>query len=600
MEFIDQEKKFKNIVNKVSVYVEYSNAQTFDQLNKLDDIVAIDFNNGFGIVFTPIEKIALIDSYIKNRVYEEAPAIYTLTAISPQDAAGALVYHNNPYIPLSGKGVIVGIVDTGIDYLNEEFIREDDTTKIIRIWDQSIESEEVVYGLMFGTEYTEKEINEAIRVKKSGGDPYSIVPSKDEIGHGTAMAGIVGGIGKNQELKGMAPDCQIAMVKMQEATKAQLEFSGVTTEGRGRYGTGTVLTAVRYLERLANEVGKPVVIFIPVGTTVGAHDGTSNLEVYIDEISKTLGIVVVADTGNQGDADTHVEGRIEKTGQSIPIELRIGENQKTIDFKIWFSIPDRVSLDVISPSGERWGGIPAKFNQKYSGKFIYEGTFMDIEYFIPEELTGEEVISIRARNLSPGLWKFILTGDYIVDGRYWSWLPQDKLLAPGTKFLSPSQYTTLAIPATAKSVIVAANYDQNNNGVISQSGRGFTRDGRIKPDIAGGGQNAIVAKPGGGTAVMSGGSVAGAVLAGTCVIMLQWGIVDKNDPRMYANKLRGYIVRGAKLRSGDQYPNENWGYGMLDIPGIFSAIRSTNLQARGNHYDEYDVGKLFISKPFDL
>ncbi|MBX7287750.1 S8 family peptidase [Clostridium chauvoei] len=600
MESTTQGKKFKNIANKVGVYVEYSNPQLFEKLNSLDDMIAIDFNNGFGVVFAPVEKISEIDAYIKNKVYEEAPAIYTLTSISPQDAAGALVYHNNPYIPLSGKGIIVGLVDTGIDYLNEEFIREDDTTKIIRIWDQNIESGELVYGLRFGTEYKEEQINEAIKLKRSGGDPYTIVPSKDEIGHGTAISGLIGAIGKDPKLKGMAPDCNIVMVKMQEATKAQLEFSGVTTEGRGRYGTGTVLTAVRYLERVANELGKPMVIFIPVGTTVGAHDGTSNLEVYIDEISKTLGIIVVSDTGNQGNADTHVEGRIEKTGQSVPIELKIGDNQKTIDFKIWFSIPDRVSMTIISPTGEKWGEISAKFKQKYTGKFIYEGTFMEIEYFLPDELTGEEVISVRARDLKLGIWTFILTGTYIIDGRYWSWLPQDKLLAPGTRFLSPSQYTTLAIPSTAKSVIVAAYYDQSNNGVVSQSGRGFTRDGRIKPDIAAGGEGALVLKPGGGTAVMSGGSVGGAILAGTCAIMLQWGIVDKNDPRMYANKLRGYIVRGAKLRSGDIYPNQNWGYGMLDIPGIFSAIRSNDSRSIESKYDEYTVGNLFISKPFDL
>ena len=135
--------------------------------------------------------------YINNYIFELTPQIFTLNDITPLEASNAEYYHNNPYISLDGRGVILGVIDTGIDYLNTEFQKEDDTTRILRIWDQTIQSGKEVYGLKLGTEYTEEQINEAIKLKNSGGDPYSIVPSKDINGHGTMVTGLAAARGKN-------------------------------------------------------------------------------------------------------------------------------------------------------------------------------------------------------------------------------------------------------------------------------------------------------------------------------------------------------------------------------------------------------------------
>ena len=251
------------------------------------------------------------------------------------------------------------------------------------------------------------------------------------------------------------------------------------------------------------------------------------------------------------------------------------------------------------PSGEVVDKIPVRLNKVENINFIYEGTKMRISYLYPDLVTGDEVISIEARGLKEGIWQFRLYGDYIVDGRYWSWLPQRSLLDQDTKFLSPSQYVTLTVPGTARTAIIPSFYNQVNNATVGQSGRGFTRDGRIKPDIAAGGINAIVTTPGGATKTISGSSVSTAVTTGCCAFILQWGIVNGNYPRLYSTEMRTYLIRGASMRAGDIYPNQQWGYGTLNMKGVFDAIRE-NLsggvtQTRFN--EEYKVGELFISKP---
>ena len=171
---------------------------------------------------------------------------------------------------------------------------------------------------------------------------------------------------------------------------------------------------------------------------------------------------------------------------------------------------------------------------------------MIINYTSPEQTTGDELINIQASNIREGIWKFRLTGEYIVNGNYYAWIPQRELLDADTKFLSPVEDTTLTIPSTASGAISVAYYNQNNNSVVGESGRGYTRDGRIKPEIAAGGVNALVVRPGGGTTTITGASVAGAVVAGGCALIFQWAIVDGNDPTLNSNQIKSYIIRGAR------------------------------------------------------
>ncbi|APF24994.1 S8 family peptidase [Clostridium butyricum] len=587
-----------------------------ENLRKINDNIkyasSVALTESFAIAILPFNKISELFPYVQEIVPILIPAVYTLSTLSPIESSGAEVFKNNPHFNLSGRDVLVGMIDTGIDYLNEEFMYEDNTTRIVRIWDQTIQGDKGIYGLKFGTEYLEDEINRAIRLHLSGGDPYTIVPSKDDYGHGTMSAGLIGGRGKNPDLLGAAPACKFAVVKLKEANKVTLSYAGVPLEKKAVYESVFTMSAVRYLGELAKELNMPLVIYLPLGTNTGGHDGTNELENILEAHGKKNGVVPVVGTGNQGDTQVHTESKFEKTGEVRSIEVKVGKNQMDLNFEIFFMKPDRVSIGIISPSGEILEKVDPKQSPLKNYKFLYEGTIVNINYFIPDETTGDEIIAIRMKNVIEGNWEFRLYGDYIVDGRYWSWLPQRELLDNDTRFFNPSQYTTLSIPGTSKGVITTAYYNQDNDSTVVASGRGYTRDGRIKPDIATGAVNALIIKPGGGTDIASGSSVATSILAGCCALILQWAIVDENMPNIRTQKMISYIIRGAKMRPGDMYPNKEWGYGMLNIQSIFDSLRSMckeNIRneriiykpyeevVQNTKKEEFEIGNLFFRIP---
>lgn len=581
----------------VFLLVEVTGESNLNDVLKIPGVSGVMIASNFAVIITPANKINEISNIILRIVNIEVSTILTLNAISPLEASGAPVFNNNPYLRLNGRGVLVGIIDTGIDYLNKEFQREDDTTRIVRIWDQTIQGDKDIYDLKYGTEYTEDQINQAISLQTSGGDPYSIVPSKDDIGHGTRLAGIIGGRGINPDLKGAAPDCQFVIVKLSRATKVELDAAVIDKTDVPSYTPWSALLALRYIIAVARELKRPVVVFEPLGSNMGSHIGNGIVEQSINNYSSQSGTVVVVPTGNQGNTDTHTEGIIESSGDIKDIEIRVGEKQKNLPIEIWVNKPNRVKLSIVSPSGEVIDNLEAKNTNNERIKFLYEGTEMIVNFTSPELSTGDSLIFIRAYNLKAGIWKFRLTGQYIVDSKYYAWIPQRELLDSETKFLNSVGYTTLTLSSTSSGAISVAYYNQDDNSVISESGRGYTRYGMIKPDIAAGGFNAIVTNPGGGTSVISGSSVAGAVVAGCCALILQWAVVDKNYPDIYAAQIKTYIISGAKGRPGDVYPNKEWGYGMFDMQGVFDRIRETYNPRSDEDYEEYRVNNLFIRMP---
>lgn len=596
-----------NDSNSVSILVQYSgDIKKEVEENPNANVYIID--NSYAILSIKIDYYDRVLNSLKSLVYIESDGIYTLNEISPVAASKAPLFHNNPFLTLNGKGVMVGIIDTGIDYLNAEFTREDDTTRVERIWDQTIESNQQ-NALLMGTVYTEDDINKAIKLKLSGGDPYTVVPSIDTIGHGTKMAGIIGARGKDKNLIGAAPDCTFVVVKLKESDPKFLDYF-LTQGSTPKYDGISILLALKYLYALSIELQKPLVIYIPLGSNIGAHDGTSVIEKYIDNFSIRRGVVAVTSTGNQGNEDIHTQGRLKNSNDSQLIELNIPKGQKGIFFNIYTKKPDIVTISIISPSGEVIEDISAKdskvelANAGVTYKFVFEGTEVNIIFFPFAVANGDGMIIIRATNLKPGIWQFRINGRYIVNGDYDAWLLQRELLAPETRFLKSVPYTTLTIPSTSKSIIATSYYNQNNNAIVSESGRGFTRDNRIKPIITAGGINALTTQPGGGTTTVSGGSVASAVTAGCIALLLQWGIVDKNDTKMFAVTVETYLIRGVSKRPGDIYPNEQWGYGMLNMEGVFVSLKGSggptmDVESYRSLWREgYYVGDLFIRNPY--
>ena len=524
--------------------------------------------------------------YVSN---VELNALYSPCETSPGNAAGADLFHTSPYLQLDGTGTIIGILDSGIDYLNEEFKNEDGTTRILAMLDQGGRRD-----------YSSEDINNAIKAKNQGLDPYSIVPLSDDQGHGTYMASVAGARGVNPDIIGVAPKCHFAIVKLaiaDERTKSEYAVVGDSPV----YTTVALILGMRYLYEVAVRYNMPMVILIPLGSNTGPKDGLSTTERFMDEISATRGITFVTPTGNQGDGENHASGELTNVGDVSEIELKVDSNQRNIWMEIWVKSPDKFTLSIVSPTGEIVQRVPPIPNRQTEVSFLYEGTRMIIEYLLPERQTGDERIIIKATNIKEGIWKFRLLGELVVTGRYDAYLVSRQLLAPETKFLRPDPYITLSTPSTATQAITVAAYNQSNNSVVGLSGRGYTRDGKIKPDIAAGGVNALVASVGGGTQTITGTSVAAAVTAGCCSLIYQWGIVEGNDPSLYSPKLKTYLIRGTEKRLGDTYPNREWGYGMLNLKGVFDNIRFLDSENRkrikSKDRDGYYVGSLFIRLP---
>lgn len=542
----------------------------------------------------------LID--VPSIIFIDPRRMFVLQDISPSNVDSINNIKINPYMNLTGRGVLIGMIDTGIDYLNQEFMREDDTSRILSIWDQSIQNSNDT-SVYIGETYSNDQINNAITAYRNNQDPYAIVPSKDDMNHGTKMAGIIGARGYNNQFKGIAHDSDFVVVKLFESInfKNILEKNGV--KYAPVYNPAEVLAGIEYLKNFAIKAKKPMVIYIGVGTTEGSHDGNSLLSRYLTSVGTIRGIVSVAGVGNEGAAQGHASGYIKNLGDIATIELIIPREIKYFSFNIWVRKPNRASLNVISPTGEESKFIKAITGKVSRTKFVFLETEMFVRYYSPEHYTGHEVINIIFNDIKAGIWSFQLRGDYLTSGRYDIWLPPQKTLPEGTRFLESDPFITLTIPATARKVATVAYYG-NNNALVATSGKGFNAgDSLISPDFATLGMDILTTQVGGGVTTASGSSAATAIVSGMCALLLQWGIIDGNDKTMYATKVIIYLIHGAD-RSNPiyRYPNREVGYGNVDLLGTFNVIgrnyrENNEYRNLDDNFIEYYINKLFIRIP---
>lgn len=576
-----------------------------EEIDKTDYACGDIITERIAIISVPYKDLDRLISEVKSIAFVEPRSTYVLQDISPNDVDEIYSIKDNTYLNLSGKGVLVGLVDTGIDYLNKEFIREDGVTRIRSIWDQTIENgrDKSVY---LGDTFTSDEINRAIDLSKNNGDPYSIVPSKDTVGHGTQIASIIGSRGYNPRIKGIASDCEFVVVKLLESLNFKKVLRENGLEDKNLYNSAEVLAAVDYLKNYALKAKMPMVICIGVGTTEGSHDGESILSRYITVIGRNRGIVSVCGTGNQGAAQGHASGYIKSVGEMKTIELKIPRFIANLIFYIWIKRPNRMAINIISPDGGKSNFIPSNRKNKEEIKFALSNTVLSVNHFIPEHFTGHQAIEVGFRNLVPGIWRIQLRGEYIVDGRYDIWLPPKEVLPEGTNFLEPDPDITLTIPSTARKVVTVAYYNNERNLGISESGRGFNSNGLINPDIITAGINILTTKPSGEVGTFSGSSAATTICAGVCCLLLQWGVVEKNNLMMYSATVRSYLMYGAQRRREFTYPSREVGYGMLDILGTFKFISglyenlARNTKDNISDYSEYYIGPIFVRIPNEL
>lgn len=559
-------------INYDNYLVEYD-GDIIGEVTKYPNIYVTIINDKYAILTVGKNvEINLEQLQFKTIVYVKTAEMFTLDEISPVLASQASFLQLNLPLDLTGKGVNIAIVDTGIDFLNEEFMDEKGETRIELIWDQSILSniEDDNKVVPFGTIYSKNQIQSAINAKRQGKDPYEIVPSKDIIGHGTNMCGIIGGRGVNPVLKGVAPDCNFVVIKLIEdySFKAQFDISIPI------FNITVIFAALEFLNKYLLMYYKPMTIYCPLGSNLGTHKGNGILDQFIESVCMRSGVAFVTGAGNQRVSGEHTSGIIPAVGESSLFELDVSPNQKDIWIEIWVEAPNIASLTILSPAGESTGIINPMINTVELYKFIVEKSSIKINYFFPEERTGDQLMRVRFYNLQEGIWTFILTGNSILDGRYNAWIAQNGITIGKTTLIPADPYGTVTNPGNGRTIITAAGYNQNNNNIINYSGMASKENYVNVIDVAAGAVNAITVAPDNTIATVNGTSVSAAVVAGACALMFQWGIIEKNDPFMYSQTLKAYIVRGTVKRSGDVYPNPQWGYGILNILALFQNITS--------------------------
>ncbi len=468
---------------------------------------------------------------------------------------------------LFGRGVLIAVLDSGIDWILPEFRYADGSSRIRYLWDQTLEQE-----------FTKEQLDEALRrslmpgseemvqddLGRGGlvpGSPYDLVPSRDLSGHGTAVAAVAAG--GSERYRGVAPDSELLVVKL--GTAGARSFPRTTQLMRG----------LDYVLRRALEIGRPVAVNISIGNNYGSHDGSSLLETFIDTAAGFSPNVIVIGSGNEGAGAGHFRGQLT---QPVPgeaaaqiVELSVGVYETGLSIQLWKSYVDQFDVELISPTGQVVGPLAER---QGPGRYRLGGAQVLVYYGEPKPFSQSQEILMdflpEDTYLDSGVWRLRLTPREIVEGHYDLWLPGASVLNRGTQFLRQSPQVTLTIPSTSARAITVGAYDARRQTYANFSGRGYLRNlDLVKPDLVAPGVEIRVPLPAGGYGRLSGTSFAAPFVTGGATLLMEWGMVRGNDPYLYGEKVKAYLTRGARpLGAGGQsVPNEQIGYGTLCVRG---------------------------------
>lgn len=500
--------------------------------------------------------------------YSAIPVLYGLMQaggdiFNPENLAKTgSIRVQNPPLSLQGGGVVVGFIDTGIRYELDVFRREDGTSRIMAIWDQTIQDGEPPEGFLYGTEYTRADIDRALQTDI----PLEVVPSTDTDGHGTQMASVAAGSILNQGLtfRGAAPQADIAVVKVKEA-KQYLRDYYLIADDAAAFQENDIMEAVRYLERMAIALHRPVVIVLGMGTNFGSHNGTSPLASYLNTVAGRRSRAVVVCGGNEGDKEHHYASASPDT-----VEIRVEEETKGFCMELWGALPDIHAVRIKSPGGETSREIDFRNREDIEVTFIFERTRILVSNLVVERDSGEQLVFFRIEYPTPGVWNlqvFFAEEEQKGAGSFNMWLPITEFLETNVTFLKPDPDVTLTEPSNAERLITISAYNGLTDSWFLQSGRGFTKSGNIKPDLSAPGVQVSTA-----LGTETGSSMAAALAAGCVAQFLEWAVVDGNTPTVESRGIKSFLIRGADRSVDVVYPDNRWGFGKLDLNGTFEIL----------------------------
>lgn len=499
-----------------------------DALSKRLEFDYVSLLNGYGIIRINSALIGELSRsseiiYIEKpkSIYEERDRIINGFSVS------CMSFLETVETNLNGRGVTVAVIDSGIDY-NHPVFWNNERTKIIQIWDQTGFGNPPS-GYDIGVIYEREDIER--------GD----INTTDATGHGTAVAGIIANI---------ADGADLLVIKLASGTE-----NGYPT-------TISLMMAIDYAVKFAIAKDSPLVINLSFGNNYGDHNSNSILEDYIDSVSTIYRMSVVVGTGNDGDAGRHYQFMLGNVGYK-QVDIRVNDYETAINLQLWRDYSDVIDIVIRTPSYETIGPF-SEFQQ--IANYSLPDMNIGIIYGAPSPINAsyETYISIIPKNqyIESGIWSIFIYPKSISNGRIDIWLPVTGSTSSDVYFLSPSEYTTLTIPSTAKNVISVGAYDSINDTYATFSGRGYTVDNSIKPDIVAPGVDIDVAVAGGKYGLATGTSFAAPFVSAGAAIMMEDGIVNGKDPFFYGEKIKAYMIKGArKLPGYRQWPNEKLGWG---------------------------------------
>lgn len=483
--------------------------------------------------------------------YYSIPKLFTIMDTGSIEKSGIGRVHRQNNLSLTGAGIIIGMVDTGIDIFHEAFRDSAGFTRIGVIMDQTLGDRE------FFTE----EINDYIQ----RGDRTN-APGRDTNGHGTFVMGVAAGSRVGTDFIGVAYYSEIAVVKLRTAKQYLRDYYFYNQEEV--YSETDIMLGIQYLTEYARKKGKPLVIMVGLGCGLGPHSGKTPLEDYLDEVAKNPQTAVCVCAGNEALSGLHYEGIA--SGRSYDtVEIQVDEGQRGIMLEVWSENSDVLAIGLEAPTGEIIEEIPPRLNTSSNVQFVLNATKVTVDYKLVEVVSGREVIIVRFDSPVAGVWKLrVYRGR--MGTRYEMWLGGS--IREGTRFVSPSPFITVTSPASAGAVITTGGYNHVDESLYQESGRGFTAENAVKPDIVSPSVEVFGPKAGGGFTRRTGTSVGNAHTAGVCALLFEWGIVRGNIPLMNTFYAKSLIIRGATRKGSIMYPSREWGWGSLEAYRIFELL----------------------------
>ena len=530
----------------------------------------------YAIVHAPLSGVLPLS--FTQHTYSAIPKLYGLQDTTALEATGILPVFSQPNLMSTGQGILIGMIDTGIDYTNPLFQNPDGTSRILRLWDQTIESEntpEAVAGFQpfYGTVYSQEDLNRALASEQ----PLELVPSTDTSGHGTFLAGVAAGrqIQSPTTFSGAAPDAALAVVRLKPAKQYLREFFAVPPDADA-YQENDIMAAAAFLLGVAGQYQMPLVLCLGVGTSQGSHSGISPLAMQLQALSGTRGFACVTGAGNETGFRHHYFGNLSPDQEYEDVELRVADSTSGFSMELWADVSELYTVGFVSPSGEVIERIPMTVGQETTISFQLDATRILISYQITESSSGRFLAFLRFTGPAPGIWHIRVYPTLFVAGQFHIWLPMQGFLTEDTGFLRPDPDITITDLGNAPLLLTVSTYNHVTGSLYIHSSRGFTATGQIKPDFAAPGVE--VQGPGipPGTSRLSrqtGSSVATAITAGAVACLFSWGFTQGNDTTLTSISVKSILIRGAERKEAFRYPNRQWGYGTLNLYQAFLLMR---------------------------